>query len=409
MAAGARPWLAILGIGEDGVEGLSPAARSWLAGAELVIGGARHLDLAHDLIQGARMTWPKPIGEAIPLLLARRGRPVAVLASGDPFWYGIGSLIARHVPAEERVSLPAPSAFALACARLGWAAQEVAAISFCGRPLAPLAPLLQPGRRVIGLSADGETPGRVAALLRERGFGPSRLHVLERLGGPKARQRTTTAAEFALNDVAALNLLAIEVEAGPDAQVLPLACGLPDEMFEHDGQITKREIRAVTLSSLAPRAGELLWDIGCGSGAIGIEWLLRHPANRAVALDERAERAARAGRNALCLGVPHLDIRIARAPDAFGALPEPDAVFLGGGAHEPGVIEGAWAALRPGGRIVANGVTIETEVALAAACARFGGSLTRLSIARLGGLGRMRGFRPAMTVTQWTAEKPWRP
>lgn len=404
-AAANRRWLAILGIGEDGVEGLTAAARALISGAELVVGGARHLALADGLIRGERLAWPTPLADAIPKICARRGSPVAVLASGDPFCYGVGSKLLRHVPPEETLCLPAPSAFSLACARLGWSLQDAATITFCGRPIAPLAPLLQPGARVLALSADATTPSAVAVFLRGRGFGQSVLHVLEALGGPRERVRRTTADDFGF-EVDALNMLAIEVVAGPGAQVIPLASGLPDDAFEHDGQLTKREIRAVTLSSLAPRRGELLWDIGCGSGSIAIEWMLRHPANRAIAIEENDSRAARAARNAASLGVPALKVITGTAPAALAGLPPPDAVFVGGGAQEPGLLEHAWGALPPGGRIVVNGVTVETEAVLIAARERWGGSLTRLSVERLDRLGSMHGFRPAMTVTQWAAVKP---
>jgi precorrin-6B C5,15-methyltransferase / cobalt-precorrin-6B C5,C15-methyltransferase len=266
-------------------------------------------------------------------------------------------------------------------------------------------PRLQPGARILALSADDSTPGAVAALLRANGFGMSALHILEALGGPRERIRKTTASAELPRDIGKLNLLAIEVAAGPDARIIPLARGLPDELFEHDGQITKREIRAVTLSALAPRAGELLWDIGCGSGSIAVEWLLCDPANRAIGVEARPDRAARAARNALSLGVPDLEIVHGEAPAVLMDLPTPDAVFIGGGAQDAGVVDAAWAALRPGGRIVVNAVTIETEALLFTAQAQRGGTLTRLSVERLGSIGDMRGFCPARTITQWAALK----
>ena len=397
------PWLAILGVNEDGV--LSPDARRLIGDAALVVGGARHLALADALIAGERMAWSSPLAASFDAIMARRPQPVVVLASGDPFCYGVGSTLASLVPAAERLCIPAPSSLALACARLGWTMQDCATISFCGRPLAPLAPLLQPGARILALSADAGTPGLVATLLQARGFGPSVLHVMEALSSPQERIRSTTAAWFRLADIHPLNLLAIEVSALPGAQCIPLSTGLPDALFEHDGQITKREIRAVTLSALAPRRGERLWDIGAGSGAIAIEWLLRHPANQAVAIERHGERAARAARNAVSLGVPHLHVAGAPAPGALAGLPPPDAVFIGGGAHEPGVIDAAWAALSPYGRLVANAVTVESEAALIAARARFGGTLSRLSVERLDRIGGLHGYRPAITVTQWLAEK----
>lgn len=353
-----------------------------------------------------RLVWPCPISDALPAILARRWENVVVLASGDPFCYGVGSVLARAVPMAEMLCLPAPSAFSLAAARLGWALQDTATISFCGRPLDALAPLLQPGSRVLALSADAGTPANVAAHLCARGFGPSRLHVLQALGGPRERIRTATADDFSVGEVNPLNLVAIEAAAGPEAKIIPLATGLADEAYEHDGQITKREIRAVTLAALAPRRGETLWDVGCGSGSVAIEWMLRSPANRAIAIERQPERAARAARNAAALGVPDLQVIVGSAPDAFSHIPEPDAVFVGGSAHDPQVLQGAWTALRAGGRAVANAVTIESETALFAACDRLGGTLTRLSVERLDRIGTRRTFRPAMTVTQWSAQKP---
>jgi precorrin-6Y C5,15-methyltransferase (decarboxylating) len=400
------PWLTIVGIGEDGPDGLSEAARDRVRGAELVVGGRRHLILADRLIRREHLVWPTPLSDAYPAIFARRGRPVVVLASGDPFCHGVGAQLSALVPPEQMQCFPGLSAFALARARLGWAAEDISTLSFCGRPLAPLVPLLQPRGRVLALSANAGTPAGIATLLCARGFGPSLLHVLEAIGGPQERIRTTTAAEYDLRDVHPLNVVALDLRAGPDARVMHLASGLPDAMFEHDGQFSRREMRAVTLSSLAPRRGELLWDIGAGSGSIGIEWMLRHPANRAVAIESDAARAARIVRNGENLGVPGLRIVVGEAPDALAGLPQPDAVFLGGGAHRQGVIEAAWDALKPDGRLVANAVTIETEAALLAARARLGGTLLRLSVERLDAVGTMNAYRPAMTVTQWLAAKP---
>ena len=399
------PWLSIIGIGEDGVEAVSPAARALIGGAGLVVGGARHLALAASAVQGETLAWPSPLADALPAILARRFTPVAVLASGDPFCFGIASLLARHVAAAETQCLPAPSAFALACARLGWAAQLTASLSVCGRPLEALLPALQPGARLLVLSADQHSPAAIAALLAGRGFGRSEMHILEALGGPGERRRTLPAAGPMPDDIAPLNLVGLELVADPDATVIPLSPGLPDEMFEHDGQLTKCQIRAATLAALSPRQGELLWDVGCGSGSIAIEWMLRHPANRAIGLEPRADRAARAQCNALALGVPALDVRVAHAPQGLDDLPAPDAVFIGGGAATPGVLEACRDALRPGGRLVVNAVTIETEAMLFDAHARHGGSLTRLSIERLDRIGRMHGFRPSMTVTQYAVSR----
>jgi precorrin-6Y C5,15-methyltransferase (decarboxylating) len=402
---GRQRWLTIIGLGEDGVEGLSPAAKALITNASLVVGGRRHLALADGLPQGERMSWASPIAETIPAIIARRGEPVTVLASGDPYCFGVGSLLSAHVPPAESICLPAPSSLSLACARLGWALDDTTTASLCGRPIETLAPLLHPGRRLLVLSADARTPSAVAHYLTGRGFGQSRLHVLEALGGPNERMRDEPADHFGCNDVQPLNLLAIKLVASDGATIIPLACGLPDEMFEHDGQLTKREIRAVTLSSLAPKAGELLWDIGCGSGSIAIEWLLRHPSMRAIAIEREPSRAARTARNAAALGVPRLEVRTGRAPGALAGLPAPDAVFIGGGGTGE-VLEKCWAVLKPRKRLVANAVTIDTEHALLAMHARLGGALARLSVARLGSLGGKEGFRPGMTVTQWCAVKP---
>jgi len=397
--------VAIVGIGAEGLKGLSASALALLAGAGVIFGGRRQLDLAAPVLRGELRPWPRPIEAALPEILARRAERVAVLASGDPFWFGIGSLLARAIPPEEMLCLPAPSAFSLAAARLGWALQEVAVISFCGRPLAPLAPLLQPGARILALSADASTPAHVAEFLSARGFGPSAVILMEALGGERERIRRFQAASFAAADIAPLNMLALEVQAAPGARILPLAAGLAEDFFAHDGQISKREIRALTLSALAPRQGELLWDIGAGSGAVGIEWMLRHRSMRAIAIEMRVDRAQRVAANAVCLGVPELAVKIGTAPEALADLPPPDAVFVGGGGHDPAVLESAWTALRPGGRMVVNAVTLETEATLLSAWRRFGGELRRFSVERAEPLGGFHSYRPALTVTQWCVEK----
>jgi precorrin-6Y C5,15-methyltransferase (decarboxylating) len=398
-------WLAIVGLGEDGVEGLSASAKALIANAKLVVGGRRHLALADGLPSAEIMAWSSPLDESVAAILARRGEPVAVLASGDPYCFGVGATLARHVNPSETICLPAPSSLSLACALLGWAFDDIATISLCGRPLETLAPMLQPNRRVLVLSADETTPASVARYLARRGFGGSVVHVLEALGGERERIRRTRAAEFGFNEVDPLNLLGIEVEAGPDAKIVPLSSGLPDGLFEHDGQITKREIRAVTLAALAPCAGERLWDIGCASGSISIEWLLRHHANEATAIEARPDRAARAARNAAELGVPRLDVITGEAPGALEGLAQPDAIFIGGGGSAE-IIEESWTALKTGGRLVANAVTLDSEKLLMEAQGERGGTLTRLAIERLGELGGRRAFRSGLTVTQWSAVKP---
>ncbi len=397
-----RVWLSILGIGEEGVESLSPAARALIQGADRVVGGARHISLANVLIRGERTVWPRPIEAAFPAIMAERPRPVVVLASGDPFCHGVGSHLARLVPPGEMLCIPIASAFSLACARLGWALQDVSTISLCGRDPRTLVPLLQPGRRLLVLSADADTPEQVAQLLRIRGVGESRVTVLEALGGPRERVRPLAQAD----DIAALNLLAIDVHTSAHARIIPLTAGLPDEAFENDGQLTKREVRAVTIAALAPTRGAVLWDIGCGSGSVGIEWMLRDPANIAIGVERRPDRAMRAARNAASLGVPGFRVEQGEAPTALRDLPTPDAVFIGGGASMA-TIEAAWSALPPGGRLVVNAVSVETACLVFETRRRLGGELTRLSVERLDGIGSMHAFRPAMAVTQWAAAKSW--
>jgi precorrin-6Y C5,15-methyltransferase (decarboxylating) len=400
-----RRWLSIVGIGEDGVAGLSPAAGELVQRAEIVFGGARHLKLAAPLISGEARPWPSPFSGAVGEVLGMRGRQVCVLASGDPFFYGVGSVLAGHIPPEEMRVVPAPSAFSLAAARMGWPLPETVLVSLHGRALDRIRPHLHPGAHILALTSDGDGPAALAQLLSESGFGASRLTVLEALGGADERIQTATAVNFDLAGIAALNTVAIEVAAAPGARVLPYTPGLADDLFEHDGQITKREIRAVTLSSLAPRGGELLWDIGAGSGSVAIEWMLADPSMRAAAIEARADRAARIGRNAAAFGVPGLEVIGGRAPEALEGLAQPDAVFIGGGASEHSVLDAAIATLKPGGRLVANAVTLETEAELIARHGRLGGDLIRIAVSRAEPVGGKTGWRPAMPVIQWTWAK----
>ncbi len=401
-------WLSIVGIGEDGVDGLSATARGLIGAAEIVFGGKRHLALAAPLIRGAARPWPSPFDGAADEVTTHRGRQICALASGDPFHYGIGAVLARTIDAREMIVVPAPSAFSLAAARLGWPLAQTTLLSVHGRNLDLIRPHLQPGARILALTSDGEGPEALAQLLAQSGFGASRLTVLEALGGSRERVRTTMAGAFDLGAVDPLNTLAIEVEAAADARVIARSSGLADDLFEHDGQITKREVRALTLSSLAPRRGELLWDIGAGAGSVAIEWLLADPLfMRAIAVEQRADRAARIHRNAAAFGVPALDVVQASAPAALASLPPPDAIFIGGGAGEPSMLDAAITALRPGGRLVVNAVTLETEALLIAGHGAFGGELIRIAISRAGAVGDKTGWRPAMPVTQWAWTKPW--
>jgi precorrin-6Y C5,15-methyltransferase (decarboxylating) len=415
--AAPRRWLSIVGIGEDGADGLSAVARDLVAGAEIVFGGRRHLALAGALIRGEARAWPSPFEQGVAQVLAARGRSVCVLASGDPFHHGVGAVLARHVDPGETVVVPAASAFNLAAARLGWPLADCALVSLHGRALDLVRPHLQPGARVLALTSDADGPAALARLLGESGFGPSRLTVLEALGGPRETIRVATAAGFDLAEIDALNTVAIEVAAAPGARIIARTAGLPDDLFEHDGQITKREIRAVTLSALAPRRGETLWDIGAGAGSVAIEWMLADPSLRAVAFEANAERAARIARNAAALGVPGLEVVHGTVPDVLMARPlapsplvgrgtqeptrsAPDAIFLGGGCSDV-VLDAAITALRAGGRLVVNAVTLETEALLIAHHAKRGGTLTRIAIERAEPIGAMTAWRPALPVTQW--------
>ncbi|MQY04722.1 precorrin-6y C5,15-methyltransferase (decarboxylating) subunit CbiE [Actinomadura macrotermitis] len=382
----------VVGIGADGWAGLAEPSRDALRTAEVIFGGGRQLDLLPSSVTGERVAWPSPMLPALEgLLAAHEGRRIAVLASGDPMFYGIGGTLVRLLGADRLRVLPHPSSVSLACARLGWPLEETEVVSAVGRPVEALRAVLAPGRRVLVLSAGADTPARIAELA-----GDAELTVLERLGAPDERVGPLHDAVDPLNIVA--------VRCG-DAPALPRVPGLPDDAYEHDGQLTKREIRAITLAALAPLPGQLLWDVGGGAGSIGIEWMRAHPSCRAVAVEAVPERAARITANAAALGVPALRVVTGRAPGALAGLPAPDAVFVGGGVTAPGMIDACWAALRPGGRLVVNAVTLESEQVVAAGRARLGGDLTRIAINRAAPVGGFTGWRAMMPVTQWTAVK----
>jgi precorrin-6B C5,15-methyltransferase / cobalt-precorrin-6B C5,C15-methyltransferase len=399
-------WLSIVGIGEDGRAGLSQAALTLIDNADLVIGGRRHLDLI-GTTQGKQREWPVPLEAIVPNIIAHRGRPVCVLASGDPFWFGVGVTLTRHIPVAEMLVIPAPSSFSLAASRLGWALQTTVTLGLNLPNAAPLiARHLHHGQRILALAMDATTPQQVADVLTNDGFGESRLWVLEALGGPHEGIRETTAATFEINDINPLNIIAVEVAASPDARPIPFAAGLPDAYLEHDGQLTKREIRAITLSSLAPAPGQLLWDVGLGSGSVAIEWLLSHATARAIGFERDEDRAIRAINNAMSLGAPNLKVQRGATVAMFDDIERPDAIFIGGGATAPGVFEACWRALKPGGRIVINAVTLETEALVLRAFDQHGGSLTRIAIDRAVKIGGKHGWRPAMPITHWVGHKP---
>ncbi|MFE7333360.1 precorrin-6y C5,15-methyltransferase (decarboxylating) subunit CbiE [Streptomyces griseus] len=398
--------VSVVGIGADGWPGLSGTAREALREAEVLIGGARQLDLLPPECAGVRVGWPSPLRLAVPRLLAEhRERRIAVLASGDPMFYGIGRALAEELGPEGLRVLPHPSSVSYACARLGWPLEDTEVVTLVGRPAARLAASLYEGRRLLVLSADASTPATVAALLTAHGFGPSRLRVLEQLGGEAEAYVDGVAETWAHVPGDRLNVIAVECRASADALRLGTVPGLPDEAYEHDGQLTKRHIRAATLGALAPAPGELLWDVGGGSGSIAIEWLRAHPSCRAVSVERDPVRAERITRNADRLGVPGLRVVTGPAPSALTELEAPDAVFIGGGLTAPGLLDACWAALRPGGRLVANTVTLESEALLAARHKEFGGELVRLAVAHAVPVGGFTGWRQAMPVTQWSVSK----
>lgn len=393
--------ITVIGLGEDGLDGLAPAARALIASAEVLVGGERHLELAGA--SGAeKLRWRFPLDETMAAIEARVGKRIVVLATGDPMWFGVGVTLARRFgPAALRI-LPAPSAFSLACARLGWPLAEVECLTLHGRPLEILNGWLMPGLKLLLLSHDGGTPAKVAKLLRAAGFGSSRMVVLERMGGPAEAVIEATAETWTAARTADLNTIALELVAGPEAKPLSRAPGLPDDAFRHDGQLTKREVRAAALARLAPMPAQTLWDVGAGCGSIAIEWL-RAGGGAAWAVEREASRRALIAENALALGAPKLNVVEGAAPAALSGLPAPDAVFLGGGLSAKGALDACWAALKPGGRLVATAVTVEGEAALAAARARFGGELVRIAVSRAEPLGAYLAWRPLMPVTLWAA------
>lgn len=397
-----QPWLSVVGIGEDGLAGLTPAARTLVETADLLIGGERHLAMAAPREGQQRIAWASPLLEQADRIMEHKGRRTCVLASGDPMWFGIGATLARRVPAGEMIVVSHPGAFALAAAKLLWPLDAVACITLHGRPLDLLAVHLHPGGRLLILSENGAMPANLAAWLDSRGFGSAELTVLEHLGGEKENLITGRAKGWPHAQCADLNTIALQLHDGPGLSRL---AGLEDDLYLHDGNITKREIRAMTLARLSPFPGDLLWDVGAGSGSISIEWLRADSRNRAIAIEDKASRRSMIAQNAVQLGVPTLDIREGTAPAVLDGLPAPDAIFIGGGVTAEGVITRCWEALKPGGRIVANVVTLEGEGILVGARQTHGGDLARFSVQRAEPVGRFHGWHAMMPVTQWSAVK----
>lgn len=392
------PWLTIVGLGEDGPAGLSQASRESIARAEAIFGGPRHLELVGAGARGH--PWPVPF--SVAPVLERRGRKVVVLASGDPFWFGAGGTLVRHLRPGEWVCHPAPSTFSWAAARLGWRLEETLCLGLHAAPLSRLRPVLARGLRLICLMRDGAAVAELAAWLTGAGFGDSRLWVLEALGGPRERIRQVDAARFDLSDILAPVAVAIEADG---AMGLPRSPGLPEDLFVHDGQITKRHVRALTIAALAPRPGECLWDLGAGSGSVSVEWCLAAPAALAHAVECRPDRAANIRANADAFGLGHrMSVHQGDWPGSLDALPRPDAVFVGGGLDRA-AFERLWAVMPDRARLVVNTVTLETESLVAELHDRLGGTLVRISIEEAAPLGRMRGWVPARPVMQWSVAK----
>lgn len=402
---GMSPWLTVVGIGEDGFAGLGKNARRALLGASRVIGSQRQLDLLPACIRAERQTWPRPF--ALAPVLAEGNTPTCVLASGDPMLFGVGASLARVVAREDMQVLPAPSSFSLAAARMGWPLQDVVTLSVVARPVAALNAHLHSGVRLLVLSNDASSPAIIARLLREQGFGPSRLTVLEHLGGPAERRVEASASDWNDPPVAALNLIAIDCLADASARPLSRIGGLPDSAFEHDGQLTKRDVRAVTLARLAPLPGQLLWDVGAGSGSIGIEWMRTWPSCRTLAIEADEGRQQLIERNRDALGVPGLQLIRGKAPQALAGLERPDAIFIGGGVTREGVLDTCWQQLKPGGRLVANAVTLQSEMLLMSWRERHGGELTRIHIAQAQPLGEFDTWRQALPITLLDVTKPF--
>jgi len=397
-----KPWLHIVGIGEDGLPGLTPAARAVVEAADVIVGGERHHVLAAD-IGAERIAWPSPFDALIETLNKLRGQRVVVLASGDPLWFSVGARIGRSIKPTEITYHPQVGAFQLAAARMGWSMADLETLTVHGRPVEQMIAFIQPDQRLLILTTGAETPGQIAKFLTQRGFGKSRMSVLANMGGEDEARFDGLAKDWN-HVVPPFNTLAVECVAAPDAALLPRVPGLADELFESDGTMTKSEVRAVTLARLMPMRGALLWDIGTGCGSVAVEWMRGARYARAIGIEPRADRRAMAATNALALGVPKLELIEGEAPAVLEGLPAPDAVFIGGGLTAE-VFEQAWAALKPLGRLVANAVTLESEAVLMDLQRQHGGSLAKLSVERAEALGPFRGWAPQRPVTQWSLVK----
>ena len=395
-------WLHIVGIGEDGLDGLVPAARAVVQSAEVIIGGDRHHQLA-GFVSAKRLKWPSPFDALIAQLQALRGKRVVVLATGDPLWFSVGARIGRSIDPSEITYYPQISAFQLAAARMGWSMADVETLTVHGRPVEQMIAFIQPDQRLLILTTGDQTPEQIAKFLADRGFGASKMTVLAAMGGENELRFDGIAATWD-HVVPAFNTLAVDCIAAPDAALSPRVPGLPDELFEHDGTMTKRETRAVTIAKLMPMRGALLWDIGTGCGSVAVEWMRAARYAQAIGIEPRADRRAMAAQNALALGTPKLELLAGTAPEVLEGLASPDAIFVGGGLTD-GVFDGAWGALKPLGRFVSNAVTLESEAILMELHKKYGGELVRLAVTRAEPVGPYCGWRPFMPVTQWSLIK----
>jgi precorrin-6Y C5,15-methyltransferase (decarboxylating) len=399
------PWLTIIGMGEDGYAGLSPRAKTLLEEADVIVGSRRLLSLT-PVTKAIREEWPQPFSAVVAQIKARRGQKTAILATGDPSNYGVARKIFEFLPAGEVEIIPHISAFSLAAARLGWSLPDCDALSLHGRPAAQIEAFIQPGARLIALTENGATIAEAARRLVARGYGRSPITILENMGGADERQSRYLAKDIRDQTFSDLNTITIECVADGDAARRPRVPGLPDEAYVHDGQITKRETRAVTIAALGPTPDALLWDVGAGCGSIAIEWMRGARGAQAYAIERDEARLKMLAENADRLGTPRLRIVPGDAPKALEGLPAPDAVFIGGGMGDPGVFEASWDALKPGGCMVANVVTLEGELHLIDLQEKFGGELVRIDIAILSKVGALRALKPRMPVLQWRAIKP---
>ncbi len=400
-------WLTIIGMGEDGWEGLSPRARMAIGSAEAIVGSTRLLGFLPDTVAAERHEWPQPFSAVVDRIRPLAGRRTVVLATGDPLNYGVARKLMEFIPFAEIEIVPHFSAFSLAAARVGWSLPDCDTLTLHGRDAAHLEPFIQPGVRLIVLTADRTTIPEVARRLVARGFGKSAITVLENMGGEREGQSSFVADAVPPTHFSDLNTLAIHCVASPGARLFSRLAGLPDDAFVHDGQLTKREVRAATLAALAPSPDRLLWDVGAGCGSISIEWMRAARGCQAIAFEHDADRLGMIAANCDALGTPRLKVVAGDAPATYLGQPTPDAVFIGGGIWLPGVFEQAWEALKPGGPLVANVVTIEGELHLYDLHEKHGGDIVRMEVSSLTHVGRLRALRPRMAVTQWRAQKSW--